>query len=392
MYPVFVASDNIITSLGMTTDDNLQQIRNNITGIRLFSDSLLHPLPYYASLIDNKLLEERFDLLLKPEYQKQKVSFTRFEKLLIISVTEALAQINLNPSSKDTLVILSTTKGNIELLEGHKKNSFDTQKLFLWKTANLLQEYLKNPNSTVVISNACISGLLAIMTGVRMIKAGLYNNVIVAGCDILSEFIVSGFQSFQSLENGPCKPFDATRNGLSLGEGAGTIVLTSNRELATGDAIVVKSGASANDANHISGPSRTGEGLYIAIQKTLQEGKITASGIDFISAHGTGTPYNDEMETQAICRSGLINAPVNSLKGYFGHTLGAAGVIESIIGIHSVLNNELYHTLGYNELGVTEKINVINGLQKKNIHNCLKLASGFGGCNAAVLFERYAGN
>jgi len=240
-------------------------------------------------------------------------------------------------------------------------------------------------NEPLVISDACISGVQAIITSARLIRAGIYDNCVINGTDIISEFVLSGFNSFKSLSTGPCRPFDKTRDGLSLGEGSGTIILSSCPEPAGNDKILVSDGFSSNDANHISGPSRTGEGLLIAISRVLQ--KISGP-IDFISAHGTATPYNDEMESVALSRAGLQDVPVNSFKGYWGHTLGAAGVIESIMSIYSIRNDILFNTLGFNEPGVTNPLNIVNVSAKKRINNCLKMASGFGGCNAAVLFYR----
>lgn len=226
--------------------------------------------------------------------------------------------------------------------------------------------------------------------GSRLIQSGQYENVIVAGGDILSGFVVSGFQSFKSLSTTPCKPFDVSRDGLSLGEGFGTMILTSNPQQISGsDKIIVAGSSSSNDANHISGPSRTGEGLYISINNALKEAKsLSVENIDYISAHGTGTVYNDEMESIAISRTGLENVPVNSLKGYWGHTLGAAGIIESIATISSMKENLLYNTKGFKNSGVSKNINIINKLEKANINNCLKIASGFGGCNAGIIFAK----
>ncbi len=183
-----------------------------------------------------------------------------------------------------------------------------------------------------------------------------------------------------SLSPNICKPFDRKRDGLTLGEAAATIVLSAEHR---GKATIVK-GATANDANHISGPSRTGEGLYQAIKHTLDDKRE----IDFISAHGTATPYNDDMESVAINRSGLNNVTVNGFKGFVGHTLGAAGIVEVIFSLWSMYNNIIIKTFGYEEFGVVEKINVANQNIPKNLKNALKTASGFGGCNAAILIEK----
>ncbi|MGZ4057348.1 MAG: hypothetical protein ACXVPM_20730, partial [Bacteroidia bacterium] len=135
-------------------------------------------------------------------------------------------------------------------------------------------------------------------------------------------------------------------------------------------------------------PSRTGDGLLLAIEKTLKESNVSPSEISYISGHGTATLYNDDMESLAITDAQLASVPMNSLKSYFGHTLGAAGVIESIVGIHSMLENTLIGTYNFNEAGVTKPINIIKETKKADVNNCLKTAAGFGGCNAAVLFEK----
>jgi 3-oxoacyl-[acyl-carrier-protein] synthase-1 len=144
----------------------------------------------------------------------------------------------------------------------------------------------------------------------------------------------------------------------------------------------------SNDANHISGPSRTGEELYQAIDQAMRSAGVETGAIDLISAHGTATIYNDEMEAKAITLAGLQDVPVNSLKGYYGHTLGAAGLIESVISLHSMKAGLIIPTLGFSEMGVTKPLNVCRQLEEKPIQHCLKTASGFGGCNAAVIFSK----
>jgi 3-oxoacyl-[acyl-carrier-protein] synthase-1 len=144
----------------------------------------------------------------------------------------------------------------------------------------------------------------------------------------------------------------------------------------------------SNDANHISGPSRTGEELAHAIAQALKTSELTPDDIDFISAHGTATVYNDEMEAKAFNYAGMSKIPLNSLKGYYGHTLGAAGVIETIITIHGLLQNELIPTRGFDTFGVPKEINVCSQLQSKPLKRILKTASGFGGCNAALVVEK----
>jgi 3-oxoacyl-[acyl-carrier-protein] synthase-1 len=375
---VFIASDNILTSLGFTTNENAGNMLSGITGIRLTEDQRISPSPFYASLVDIGRLHSAFSLLNDPRH------FTRFEQMSICSVKDALDRTNIDCSDPSTLFILSTTKGNIDLLENEEKYKYGAERIYLWSAARQIQRFFDFRNEPVVISNACISGLQAIITGARLLRAGIYENVIINGTDIISEFVYSGFNSFKSLSTGPCRPFDKTRDGLSLGEGSGTIIITSKPSLViAGEKILAGEGFSTNDANHISGPSRTGEGLFLAIDRVLQ---TSQRQFDFISAHGTATLYNDEMESIAITRAGLRSVPVNSFKGFWGHTLGAAGIIESVMSIYSLRNNVIINTLGFQEMGLTNPLEVIIGVTTKETRNCLKIASGFGGCNAAISF------
>ncbi|OFX49875.1 MAG: hypothetical protein A2046_16150 [Bacteroidetes bacterium GWA2_30_7] len=376
MIEVFVISDNIITSLGFDTDENVSNIKRYKTGITKLKNLEFWTEPFFASLINSERLKDEFSKI--GDIQK----FTRFEQICIFSASNALNNCSVNTNSSDTIFIISTTKGNIDLLK-HNCN-FDYERVYIDKASSIISSFFNNPNTPIIVSNACISGVLAINTAKRLISSGIYKNAIIIGGDIISEFVVSGFQSFKSLSFGPCKPFDIARDGLSLGEGASTIILSSEIK----SNIKVLEGASANDANHISGPSKTGEGLYISIEKALNFSGIKAIEIDYISAHGTATPYNDEMEAIAISRAGLLNSYVNSYKGYFGHTLGAAGIAESVLAIYSLKYNFLFASLGFENKGVSEDLKVIEKHKEVKLNKILKIASGFGGCNASIIFDK----
>lgn len=376
MKDVFVISENIITSLGFDTEENVNNIKNYKTGICKLEKSEFWTEPFFVSLINTERLNQEFAKISDGK------EYTRFEKLCILSASKALKNTSIDVKSKETIFIISTTKGNIDLLKNSQ--DFEEDRVYIDKAASFISSFFNNPNTPIVVSNACISGVLAINTAKRLISAGLYKNAVVVGGDIITEFVVSGFQSFKSLSFGPCKPFDASRDGLSMGEGASTIILSSE----TKSKIRVLEGASANDANHISGPSKTGEGLYIAIKKSLKNSKVDATEIDYISAHGTATPYNDEMEAIAIGRAGLLDSFVNSYKGYFGHTLGAAGLAESVLAIYSLKNNFLFASLGFENKGVSEDLKVIEKHNEVKLNKILKIASGFGGCNASIIFDK----
>jgi 3-oxoacyl-[acyl-carrier-protein] synthase I len=383
MRTAYVIADNIISPLGFTTTDNYNNLLNNLTGIQLRVSQKIYPVPFYCSLIRSDEIESHFDRL------DSSGIYTRLEKLIILSIENALQEIKIDVRDDDTLIVISTTKGNIDLIDRRDKN-IEKDRLLLWKLAEQIKYYFHSVNDPVVISNACISGVLALIYASRLVQKSVYKNVIVTGGDIISEFVVSGFHSFHSLSEGPCKPFDIDRSGLSLGEGCGTIILSEDRNLSNKKEIIsFCGGAVSNDANHISGPSRSGDGLFHAIKNTLEEARShSVESVDYISAHGTGTLYNDESEALAISIAGLESIPVNSLKGYWGHTLGAAGIIESVAAIQCMRNNMLLGTLGFEKHGVSKLINIIKESYKKEIKSCIKTASGFGGCNAAIAFVK----
>ena len=383
MSDVFVCGVSAITSLGLSVDEQIEKISQSISGVRKFEDGVYSPEPYYGSHLYLDDIEIAFSKI------GDNNQFTKFEKICILSVHQALEQaIGVKPDADDTLFVISTTKGNIDLLDKKNAMLFDKDRVHLWKAAEIIAGFFGNKNKPMVVSNACISGVLAIATAKDLISHDYYKNVIVVGGDIASEFVVSGFQSFKSLSFGICKPYDINRDGLNLGEGAGCMILSSEGSDAQSNTIKVCGGASSNDANHISGPSRTGDGLLFSINKALEQSGLQFSQIDFISGHGTATPFNDEMESKAFSQAGLSEVPLNSFKGYFGHTLGAAGIIESVFSIEGMKRGEIYPTLGFTEFGCPEKLTIVSSLQKKEQQHILKTASGFGGSNAAIVFSK----
>jgi len=283
-------------------------------------------------------------------------------------------------TSKKTVFIFSSTKGNIDLLE----TGPHTEQTFLWHTANKIAQHYGNPNKPITVSNACVSGIMAQNLGFDLLRSEQYEQAIVFGADLVSAFVLSGFGSFKAMSPEPSKPFDKNRIGINLGEGAGAVILSIH-----GNQFPVRltGTGSGNDANHISGPSRTGEGLSVAVSSALTESGRTGVDMDYVSAHGTATSYNDEMESLSFNDMGLKNVPLNSMKGYFGHTLGAAGLIETAVLLESMKRQILIPSLGYDEHGVTGELNVIKQIIQTPILKAIKTGSGFGGCNAASIFE-----
>jgi 3-oxoacyl-[acyl-carrier-protein] synthase-1 len=369
MMDIFVVSDNIFSPLGATTAENFSLLKKGIPGVSRHDRPDMADQPFYASLFNPAGVAPG--------------GFTKFEQLLLTSITDALQTGGIDPKDPRTILILSTTKGNISLLEDGYN---DPARLALHTSARLIAGHFHFAHTPIVISNACISGILALVTAMRLIRSGRYDTAVVAGADTISRFVLSGFGSFQAISAGPCRPFDQSRDGINLGEGAGTVIL-SGHEKYRGN-LRLRGGAVSNDANHISGPSRTGEELCQVINKSLAEANLKPEDIDFLSAHGTATLYNDEMEALAITLANLQSVPVNSLKGYYGHTLGAAGLIESIVTLQSMREDLVLPSLGFKENGVTMPLNICSSLLHTPLDSCLKTASGFGGCNAAVVMSK----
>lgn len=379
---VYVSSHNIVSSLGSSSSENFENFEKNISGIEEINDENLSPIPAYVSLCNkntiNSINSENTDIK----------HLTDYEKLLILSISNALSKSEVNIYDKKTAIIISTTKGNINLLNKNISNKFEEDRVQLWKSSEIIKNHFKNPNDVITISNACISGALAIIVAKRLIDANKYENIIVAGADILPEFTLSGFQAFKAVSEEICKPFDKNRTGMTPGEGAGTIILTKDVNKALKPLINISGGASSNDANHISGPSRTGEELAIAINKSLKEANINPNEVGYVSAHGTATLYNDEMEAKALALTKLNNANISSIKAYVGHTFGAAGIIETIFGINALAENKVYKSLGYNEQGTENKLNIITKNLQIDTNNVVKTASGFGSCNASLVISK----
>lgn len=306
------------------------------------------------------------------------------ERLVLATLGGVVARSGVTPADKRTLIVLATTKGEIGSL-GSAPERCD-----LNRTAEVVGRHFGAAHRPLLISNACISGVSAIVIAARLIRSGRYDHVFVAGFDLLSDFIVSGFNAFKSVSPTLCRPYDASRDGLTLGEACGAVLLTRDQRL-SGTGVSVVGGGISNDANHISAPSRTGDGLWYAIRAALAEAGIGAGEIGLVNTHGTATVYNDEMESRALHLAGLCGVPCNSLKPYFGHTLGASGVIESIVTVRELCEGTCFGVKGYAECGVPYPPNVSAAHRKIRTDAALKTASGFGSCNAAVVFRRAAG-
>ena len=348
----YVLTDHIISALGDTSEENYLQVKAGRSGLRAYAAGSLGVAEGFVA----SLMEADFDAL------------------ALRSTREALASAGIDVPHSRVVFILSSTKGAVEKLEqGEESLAASAQRIAL---------QLGISAKPIVVCNACISGLSALILGSRLIEAGTYDYAVVCGCDCPNRFVISGFQSLKALSTEPCRPFDMDRFGLNLGEAAATIVLG---RTAPAGAWQIKNGFIKNDAFHISAPSKTSEGLYKALSETLA---FPISDLALVNAHGTATLFNDQMESVAIQRAGLSAVPTNALKGYFGHTLGAAGILETILCMKALDDHTLLATRGFEELGVSGKVNMVAENQSTDKHAFVKMLSGFGGCNATLLAIR----
>ncbi len=336
-----------------------------------------------------KTSENCFDLpgdhslaIMPPGYESP---MSKLKTMLCRSIDDSLLKLTQPKllTDSNTQVVICSTKGEINKLS--TKNSNEAG---LYTLGNFVKNHYKLAHTPLIISNACVSGISGIINGARSLKSKQAQNVLVIGADLVSKFTLSGFLSFFATDEQVCRPYDSDRKGINLGEAAACIWMSSNAGIFKKATAKYLGGACVNDANHISGPSRTGEGLYRATKLTLQEANLQPQSIDYINAHGTATQYNDEMEAIAFNRLQLQNTPLNSFKAYLGHTLGAAGLIESAIALKCMENNTLLTSLGFKKQGTSQSLEVITQTRSRDIQTILKTGSGFGGTNAAVIFSK----
>lgn len=370
---VFIHDSSIISPLGFSTETNFNALLQGKSAInKVFINDSCGTI--FAGKIDDVSFENHFKTI------DASFNGSRIEKLMIAALHPLVQDQKINDR---TVLILSTTKGNSTAL-GHN----DLEQAFITHLAQNINTYFHFQTEPIVVSNACVSGVMALSIAKRFIEMDAFDAAYIIAVDELTPFVVSGFQSFQAMSSEPCKPYDAARTGVNLGEAA-VAVYVSNQ--AKESSILIAGDANINDANHISGPSRTGEGLVLSIEKAMSEAQVTAENVDYISAHGTATLFNDEMEAIAFNRTNLETVPVNSLKGYFGHTLGASGLLESVITIESLKNGVLVPSLGYETQGTSQALNIIATKTTKELNVALKTASGFGGSNSAMVFIKNHG-
>ena len=241
----------------------------------------------------------------------------------------------------DAKLLFATTKGEIDLLEQHLlKREGDASASGLDRLLEKVAGLAGVQDKGSIVSAACTSSAAAVARAAALIRNKRADCVVVVACDSVTEFIFAGFSSLMALDKEPARPFDRNRAGLSVGEAAAIAVIMSKERALREDRQVlgeIRGWGSSDDANHMTGPSRESEGLILAINKALLSAGVGPDAVGLIGAHGTGTVYNDAMEMKAF-HAVFKNAqlPVYSIKGGIGHTMGAAGLIETLIAMRAL--------------------------------------------------------
>jgi 3-oxoacyl-[acyl-carrier-protein] synthase II len=293
----------------------------------------------------------------------------------------------------DTALITATTKLGIDNLERRRRGeSVRVRDILPSSMPEMVSTKLGISKRGFNISASCTSSTIAIAEASAMIATGMTEAVLICCADVITEFIFSGFSALKIVSPSPCRPFDRDRNGITLGDGAAMLLLMSEdraKKERRPSLAVVRGWGVANDAFHITSPVKDGSGLVAAISKAIRRAGLTADDIPAISAHGTGTTYNDLMELKAFNQVfGERKMPAYSIKGSIGHTLGAAGGIEVALATKALEEQIIPPTVGFEnpEEGAEGLISSKPASFKGNY--MLTSNSGFGGINATIILEK----
>jgi len=340
---------------------------------------------------------------LKPQVVRR---LDRAAKLLLWAADEAWRQAALS-SIAELPIVLGTTSGGMGLGETYYRQAVERPEsgarqpsrvlhYLAQSQALVLAEAFGFTGSIAIIGNACASGANAIGHASDLIRSGAAEIVLTGGYDALSELVFTGFDSLQALSPGPCRPFDAHRDGLGLGEGAAVLILESEaRALARGVPILaeVAGYGATTDRYHLTQPQPEGEAAYRAMQMATAAAGITPAEVGYINAHGTGTPLNDSAEAAAINRwagESAAQIPVSSTKASIGHLLGAAGAVEAAICLMALQGQWLPPACTVQTADPLCRFPLVRQPQDAALKYVLTNSFGFGGANASLIFKKRA--
>jgi 3-oxoacyl-[acyl-carrier-protein] synthase II len=318
----------------------------------------------------------------------------RATQLLLAAAQDLLARAPVSAAPERIAVVVGTALGGVEQLEravAAKGRVRHAAGALYDSPAHGLARWLGARGPVLTVGTACAAGATALGTGAELLRAGVVDAVIAGGYDGLCRFVMRGFDALRSLTRERVRPFDRRRSGLLLGEAAALVLMTRD-DGAGGPRLGRLLGhASASDGSHISAPDPNGRGLEFAVRAALDEAALTADDIEFVSAHGTGTPLNDRIEAEVLRRTlgqRASRIPVNSIKGALGHSMGAAATLEALTCLLASRDGVVPHTVGLEEPDpICDLDHVMGSPRAVRPHVSLSTSLGFGGCNAALVLE-----
>ena len=394
---VFVAGTGVISAIGNNVAQNLDALENSRAGMA--------PMVHFDSVHRNKLpvAEVKLSNEQLAELAGLPKTKSRTALLSMIAAKEALSNAAIeNISNLRTGFISANSVGGMDKTEKFFTDFFkDNSKGKLrdvvhhecGSVTELVADQLGIKNYISTISTACSSSANAIFFGARLIKNNLLDVVVAGGTDALTKFTLNGFNTLMILDDQFCQPFDENRRGLNLGEGAGYIVLVSEKVAATlknKPTITLSGYCNANDAYHQTASSPDGTGSYLAMSGALKQSGLKPSDIDYINLHGTGTQNNDIAEGTAIKRLFDPSYPkMSSTKTFTGHTLGASGGIEAVYSVLALQHGMIYPNLRLQTPMKDLPFEVATKFEKNTaLKHVLSNSFGFGGNCSSLIFSK----
>ncbi|MBO7432664.1 MAG: beta-ketoacyl-[acyl-carrier-protein] synthase family protein [Salinivirgaceae bacterium] len=381
-----------VSGIGLNVSGNVESLRWKRHGMarpQFFATEL--DVPVSEVKLSNAELAKRLNLNIERVY-------SRTALLGLMAAREALTDSGISTDKMRVGFISSTSVGGMDLSEVFY-NDFRTDhnrgrlRMVSQHDCGASTEFIANQlginGFVTTISTACSSAGNAIMLGARMLQHNMLDAVVAGGTDALCKFTLNGFGSLMILDKEHCRPFDATRAGLNLGEGAGYIVLQRYEDAARAPYCLLTGYANTNDAYHQTGCSPEGNGAFGSMSAAMAVADLQPSDIGYINVHGTATPNNDLSEATAIRRIFGDSVPFSSVKAFIGHTLGASEGIEAVYSALSVKNGYVYPNLNFNSvdpnIGLSPETEFAEG---RNIRNVLSNAFGFGGNDTSLIFSK----
>lgn len=390
----------VVTGIGMVSAigndvqghlDSLMQGKSGITQLENFPSRYAGKIPVGEIKISNADLVNELGTC-QPELTRTSLLALKAFKESINYAGLSAAQI----SSKDTAIINANTVGGMCLTDEMYADSKieNPPSVFIPSysfaaTAIFFQEYYKARGIINTINTACSSSANAIMYGARLMKAGRAKRAIVGGSDSMAKFTINGFNALRILSADPCRPFDAQRNGLNLGEGAAYLVMEWEEDAKGKEVFGEVSGyGNTNDSYHASALSPDGAGPALAMQKALEQARLSADEIEYINAHGTATENNDLVESIAMKKIFSKVPAFNSTKCLTGHTLGAAGALEACISLLSLKTQKIFPATGFAESIPETSLHPVTALTKTRLGHIMSNSFGFGGNCTSLIFSK----